>query len=409
MTTRPVRVLSVYEGFFSGGARALHTSVVTGLHAGGTQTHRVLAIHREVQRESLRQRMIDDPRYQALRRAGVPVSSLGRGWDDPADPPFDPTELARAARLAATSDVILTLKEQPLRLVATDAFGDAPVVACLHRSDPEHSGRGLADLLEAASSGRLAVAVCCAYATRDAYAAAGVPEHLLTVVPNGVDLLRFRPVGVGRRASLRAQSGIPVDASVVVLAARYDAMKDVPLFLAAARVHLAADDGAHVVACGAGMSLANPGLVGEVERAFGDRPDLLDRLHLLGVRHDVPSVLGIADVVALTSAFGEAAPLCLIEGAMCGAVPVTTDVGDSARIVDGIGLVVARGPHAIAAGWAEGVARRGELTPALQRSRTRFSRTRMVASYAGVVERVAGRRGVDGRIESLRATPVRVR
>ncbi|GMA24612.1 glycosyl transferase [Luteimicrobium album] len=328
--------------------------MVTGLHAGGTQSHRVLAIHREVQRESLRQRMVDDPRYQALRRAGVPVSSLGRGWDDPANRPFDTAELARAARLAATSDVILTLKEQPLRLVATDAFGDAPVVACLHRSDPEHSGRGLADLLEAASSGRLAAAVCCAYATRDAYAAAGVPEHLLTVVPNGVDLLRFRPAGRGRRATLRVRTGIPVDASVVVLAARYDTMKDVPLFLAAARVHLAADDGAHVVACGAGMSLANPGLADDVARAFGDRPDLLDRLHLLGVRHDVPSVLAIADVVALTSSFGEAAPLCLIEGAMCGAVPVATDVGDSARIVEGIGLVVARDPEAVAAGWAEG-------------------------------------------------------
>ncbi|GAA4835394.1 hypothetical protein GCM10023221_10470 [Luteimicrobium xylanilyticum] len=392
MTTRPVRVLSVYEGFFSGGARALHTSVVAGLHSGGTQSHRVLAIHREVQRESLRQRMVDDPRYQALHRAGVRVSTLGRGWDVPADRDFDQVELSVAARHAAASDVVLTLKEQPLRLVRTDAFPDVPVVACLHRSDPEHSGRGLTDLREAAASGRLAGAVCCAWSTRDAYAAAGVPEHLLTVIPNGVDLVRFRPAGVGRRATLRVRSGIPVDASVVVLAARYDTMKDVPLFLAAARVHLAADDGAHVVACGAGMSLANPGLVDDVARAFGDRPDLLERLHLLGVRHDVPSVLAIADVVALTSSFGEAAPLCLIEGAMCGAVPVTTDVGDSARIVEGIGLVVARDPHAVAAGWAEGAARRDELTPALVRSRPRFSRTRMVAAYAGVVEQVAGRR-----------------
>ena len=406
-------MLSVYEGFFSGGARALHTSVVTGLHAGGTQTHRVLAIHREVQRESLRQRMADDPRYQALRRAGVRVSTLGRGWDVPADRPFDEAELAHAARQAASSDVVLTLKEQPLRLAGAGALGDVPVVACLHRSDPEHSGRGLTDLLDAASSGRLAAAVCCAWSTRDAYAAAGVPAGLLTVVPNGVDLLRFRSAGVGRRATLRVRSGIPVDASVVVLAARYDAMKDVPLFLAAARVHLAADDAAHVVACGAGMSLANPGLVEDVERAFGDRPDLLDRLHLLGVRHDVPSVLAIADVVALTSSFGEAAPLCLIEGAMCGAVPVSTDVGDAARIVEGIGLVVARDPHAVAAGWAEGVARRDALTPALQRSRARFSRTRMVASYAGVVERVAGRPAVRpaGRrtVESLRGVPARVR
>ncbi|MGH6656292.1 MAG: glycosyltransferase, partial [Actinocrinis sp.] len=42
-----MRALSLYEGFFSGGARILHTDVLTGLHGRG-QSHRVLSIHGRV-------------------------------------------------------------------------------------------------------------------------------------------------------------------------------------------------------------------------------------------------------------------------------------------------------------------------------------------------------------------------
>lgn len=45
--TRPVRVLSLYEGFFAGGARVLHTDLISGLHARGAQQHSVLSIASE--------------------------------------------------------------------------------------------------------------------------------------------------------------------------------------------------------------------------------------------------------------------------------------------------------------------------------------------------------------------------
>ncbi|ROS76641.1 glycosyltransferase [Cellulomonas sp. PhB143] len=388
-----LRAVSVYEGFFSGGARVLHSTVVAGLHQDG-QRHAALSIHEEVLRESLRQRMVDDPRYRMLVAAGVPVTTLGRVPDGGHDPrTFTDTEMAVAARAVEGADVVLTLKEQPLRLVNHAGFPDRPVVACLHRSDPEHQGPALDDLLAAAASGRLAAAVCCAESTREAYAAAGVPRRLLRVVPNGVDLARFAPVSAARRAALRGAFRTEQDGVVVAFSARYDTMKDVGLFLRAARVLLGADPRAHVLACGAGMSTANPALVADLGVAFGDRPDLLGRLHLLGVRHDMESVYAAADVVALTSAFGEAAPLCLIEGAMSGAVPVTTDVGDCASLVDGIGLVVGRDPAEVAAAWAQAAARRDGLARALETSRPRFSRTRMTSAYALLLESVVARQG----------------
>ena len=394
MTLSPahLNVLSLYEGFFAGGARQLHTTVVAGLHAGGRQRHSALSIHDVVRREATLQHMADDQRYRMLRAAGVPVTTLGRSTDDGADPRlFTELELEWASAQVAAADVVMSLKEQPLRLV-NQLSVPRPVVACLHRSDPEHQGAALDDLLVAADAGHLAAVVCCAESTREAYREAGVPASLLRVVPSGVDLERFQPVEASVRRSLRAAlcgEGVRDESTVVVFAARFDTMKNPGLFVAAARQYLALDPAGHVALCGAGMSWANPDLAAELRVAFGDRPDLLARVHTLGVRTDMERVYAAADVVALTSVFGEAAPLCLIEGAMSGAVPVTTPVGDSALIVSGIGFVTGFEPLEIAETWIEAAARREELTPALLAARPRFSHVRMLAGYAAVLEGTA--------------------
>ncbi|MFF4268885.1 glycosyltransferase [Streptomyces sp. NPDC001536] len=382
-------MLSVYEGFFSGGARIAHSDVVLGLVEGG-QRHRVLSLHGEVYREATRQRMEDDACHRALTSAGVVVSALDRVHGVSAD--FSGPDLAETARAMAQADVILSLKEQPLALLNQAGLPRRPVVVCLHRSDPENQGQALDSLKAAIADGTVAACVCCAESTRAAYRTAGIPAELLHVVPNGVDLLRFRPDAV-RRLAFRAELGVAAAAPVVVFAARYDGMKNVPLFLDAAREWLRREPEGHVVMCGTGMTETNPALTADI-LAAGLAPDR-DRLRLLGVRRDMETVYAGADVVALTSSWGEAAPLCLIEGMMCGAVPVTTDVGDSAAIVAGRGFVTAPDATEIAAAWSEAAAGRAALAPALEASRERFSRTRMVAAYAELVEGCV--RGTVGR------------
>ncbi|MDN3022870.1 glycosyltransferase family 4 protein [Streptomyces sp. S.PB5] len=386
-------MLSVYEGFFSGGARIVHTDVVLGLVEGG-QRHGALSLHAEVHREATRQRMEDDACHRALTSAGVVVSALdrvhGTGHGISAD--FTGPELAETARAMAAADVILSLKEQPLALLNQAGLPRRPVVVCLHRSDPENQGRALDDLKAAIADGTVAACVCCAESTRAAYEAAGIPSELLHVIPNGVDLFRFRP-DAARRLGFRTELGISAASPVVVFAARYDGMKNVPLFLASAREWLRDEPAGQVLMCGAGMTPANPALEADIVAA-GLGP-FRDRLRLLGVRRDMETVYAGADVVALTSSWGEAAPLCLIEGMMCGAVPVSTDVGDSAAIVTGHGILTAPDPVGIAAAWSEAAARRGALAPVLAASRERFSRTRMVASYAALIEGVVTGVGLD--------------
>jgi glycosyltransferase involved in cell wall biosynthesis len=384
-----LRVLSIYEGFFAGGARALHSSVVAGLHAGGSQAHSVLSIHNEMRRETLLQRMEADAHYRLLSAVGVPVISLGRGSERTGDPTnFTASEFATLSRQAAAADIILSLKEQPLHLINRADMPRRPIVVCLHRSDPDGQGAALAELRAAVAADRVAAAICCADSTKAAYESAGIPGSLLHVIPNGVDLERFQPPVARRTRAVRRPFGLPARANVITLAARYDPMKDVGLFLRAARAYLRGNASGYVQMCGAGMTTDNPLLRQDIDAVFADEPALLTRLRLLGLRHDMEAVYAATDVVALTSNTGEAAPLCLIEGMMCGAIPVATEVGDCAAIVDGHGLTTSHDPDEISAAWSEAIGRRAEFEPALFASRARFSQTRMIASYSALIDHI---------------------
>ncbi|MHA4801763.1 hypothetical protein, partial [Enterococcus faecium] len=85
--------------------------------------------------------------------------------------------------------IVLSLKEQPLSLiVALDRAGmlpDRPTAACLHRSDPTHSGPALGWLVDAGTSGAVSATISCAASTSLAYTRAGVATTHAWVIDNG--------------------------------------------------------------------------------------------------------------------------------------------------------------------------------------------------------------------------------
>jgi glycosyl transferase family 1/glycosyl transferase family 4 len=379
------RVLSVYEGFFSGGARALHNAAVRSLDATTPQRHSVLSLSDRSIRESTTQAARDDAGYRRLVAAGLPVRLLHRVSSQP----LRPSHRAALEQAVLGADVVLSLKEQPLTALAQIGTAGRPVIACLHRSDPEHQGSSLEALVALVDRGTVTTAVCCATSTQAAYhAATGIPLERLPVIPNGVDLHRFRPVAADRE-SVRRRLGVAGDAPVVLLSARFDPMKDVGLFTRAASAFAAAYPHAHVVLCGAGMSAANPELVTLLEESLGGWAGAHDQVHLLGIRDDMPHLYNASDLVVLTSAYGEAAPLSLLEGMACGAVPVTTDVGDAAAMVGDSRLVTSREPSEVALAWAAAFEQREEHAERILRRRQRLSEQRTFDAYAALVDRHA--------------------
>lgn len=390
---RPIRVLSLYEGFFAGGARILHTDVVAGLHSGGVQQHSVLSIASAARRDSSIQYLHTDPRYVRLTESGVDVATLGRlGGMDAFEPStFTDRQLRIASEAVRQADVILSLKEQPLGLLLAlqerGMMPDVPVAACLHRSDPTHSGPALSWLSEASATGLLTAGIACAESTSDAYDRFLSPGTERYVIANGIDTDRFRPGTDDELAATRSRFGIPAGAPVVVFAARFDAMKNPGLFLRSAALFARQCPETHFVMCGAGMTPDN-----DAFRALLDESGVTAsmNLHALGIRDDMPSIYQIADIVALTSAFGEASPLCLLEGAASGATPVTTDVGDSAITVKDVGFVTTHDPASIAATWQTVLEQRPALRSRSLDARARFGRERMIADYAAVVTGLLG-------------------
>jgi glycosyltransferase involved in cell wall biosynthesis len=380
------RVLSLYEGFFAGGARILHTAVISALHTTSAQHHRVLSLTNRVQREFTSQSIEDDACHRRLGLAGVPVTALRRTAADG----YRPADRNAIRREIDGADLVLSLKEQPLEALTRIGTRGRPLVTALHRSDPEHQGPGLEELVRRYDDGSLVAAICCAEATRQAYhQATGIPLELLPVVPNGIDLARFRPDPEQRR-TMRARLRAPEGAPVVLIAARFDAMKDVPLFVRAAARFVLEHPEAHLVMCGAGMTLENPALREVVAAELGGWEERETHLHALGIRSTMAPLYNAADLVVLTSAFGEAAPLCLLEGMASGAVPVATDVGDCARMVGDPRLVAEPEPAALAAAWSAAFAQREEHSERILRHRQRLSEQRGIDAYVRIIAAAVG-------------------
>ncbi|CAN5280539.1 glycosyltransferase [soil metagenome] len=379
------KVLSLYEGFFAGGARILHTAVVRALDATTGQQHQVFSLTNRVQREFTAQAIRDDTSYRRLRAAGIPIQALDRDGTK-ALSSLDLYLLERAVR---RSDVIFSLKEQPLAALAKVGTFGRPLITALHRSDPEHSGAALESLVQLHEQGLLSAGVCCAESTQRAYhRATGIPLEKLPVIPNGVDLHKFRPNAETRR-SMRAQLEVGDDSAVVLIAARFDEMKNIGLFVAAAGEFVRRYPDAHLVMCGAGMTDENQALTDLLDVELRHWSGREMQVHAMGIQPSMAPFYNAADLVALTSKFGEAAPLCLLEGMASGAVPVTTAVGDAAVMVGDPRLVAELDPVAMAETWAAAYEQREEHSERILRHRQRLSEHKGFDTYAQLINSIA--------------------
>ena len=381
--SNPLRVLSLYDGFFSGGARILHTEVVRGLHARG-QLHSVLSINWSMTRESTVQPMQRDISYRKLIESGITVRTLGRNTSTGNERLYSLTELALAKAMMEEADVIMVLKEQPLDLLMQAGVPHKPIIVCLHRSDPERQSQSEDELIAAMASSEIGAITTPGVSARDAYARAGIPLSKIHAISNGVDLRRFRPSRYLRRMT-REAFGIPQDAAVIVFAARYDAMKNIPLFLASAAIFLAQNPTAHIIMAGAGIIGDNPALMVDIQLAFAGNFSIMPRLHLAGLQAKMKRIYAAADVISLTSSFGEAYPLSLVEGLSCGAVPVSTVVGDTQEIMGDRGLITPSEPISIAAAWYEAIQRRRYFLKRIAFSRDEFKDTHMLDRYEHIL------------------------
>jgi len=188
----------------------------------------------------------------------------------------------------------------------------------------------------------------------------GFPKNKMMVVPNGIDTGRFRPDPEERRR-VRAEWGLAEGEKLIGAVGRLDPMKDHPTFLRAAAMLSQKRGDVRFVCVGDGPADYRREL-----GALGEELGLARRLIWAGAREDMSAVHNALDIATSSSAYGEGFSNVIGEAMACGVPCVATDVGDSAWIVGGQGLVVPPGdPEALAARWQDVIEKAPEARSAI--------------------------------------------
>lgn len=212
-------------------------------------------------------------------------------------------------------------------------------------ADPANESRSTRALLKI--SARLSSQVTAIiYNSRTAarqHEAVGFDANKAVHIPNGFDCAVYCP-DPSRRALLAAQFAIPEGRICVAMVARCHPMKDHRLLVEAIAQAIDAGHDLHLLLVGPGLESPPAPLRTALASLAADR------VTLSGGRTDVAEWLPGIDILALSSAWGEAFPNILGEAMACGVPCIATDVGDSGWIMGTSGIVVPpRNPQAFAA------------------------------------------------------------
>jgi glycosyltransferase involved in cell wall biosynthesis len=151
----------------------------------------------------------------------------------------------------------------------------------------------------------------------------GCPAAKIRVIPNGVDVERFRPRPP--HESLRKELGLAADAPVAGIVAALRPEKNHALLLrAAARV-------LHVLPKARFLVVGDGPRRGELE-ALAESLSISAAVRFLGTRSDVPELLSLIDVLALSSHI-EANPVSILEAMAAEKPVVATRVGSVDKAV----------------------------------------------------------------------------
>jgi glycosyltransferase involved in cell wall biosynthesis len=153
-----------------------------------------------------------------------------------------------------------------------------------------------------------------------------MPPENIPVIYSGVDINRFHPDVDG--LGVRFQANVPQDAPLVVMIARFQAVKGHHIFQAMAQQIALQIPEAHFIV--AGEDTFGVGKDAQYRQQILDtaktEPVLSNRLHYIGFRDDVEQVLAAADIVVCASEF-ESYGKVNIEAMASGKAVVSTNRG----------------------------------------------------------------------------------
>jgi starch synthase (maltosyl-transferring) len=297
------------------------TLVITDLDVGGAERALVnLATRLDLRRWAPSVVALGSPGRLAdeLRREGIPCECLGCSRHRPLQVV---ARLARALRRHRPELVQSFLFHANLAArLAAPLAGRPWVIGGLRVAEHRKRWHLVLDRLTASlGSGSVCVSQGVLRFSRDV---AGLDARRLTVIPNGIDARRFEQASAVPREEL----GVPEHAHLALAVGRLDAQKGIPDLLAAAERVVSQNPDWHLALAGDGA-----------ERTWlldrlAAQPMLGGRIHWLGTRDDIPSLLRSADLLVLASLW-EGMPNVVLEAMAAGRPVVATAVEGTEELV----------------------------------------------------------------------------
>ncbi|MEM9364916.1 MAG: glycosyltransferase [Planctomycetota bacterium] len=303
----PLRVALIIPTMDLGGAEKQVALLALGLHEQGHHVEVVLLTR-------------DGPRSDSLRKAGVPVTVIGKQFK------ADPRALFRLIRF---------LRRQSFHvahtfLFAANAFGrlaalkaGVPVVIGSERCvDPwKRTWHFAIDRFLAARSHGI---TSNSAGVRDFYVANGIPSEHFTLIPNGVPQPVARePVSRGEALS---RLSIPEESQLILSVGRLWPQKRVRDLIWAGELVATVREKVHLVVVGDGPQRSD--LLGH-----RDRVSTVDHVTFTGWRDDVVDILPHADLYWIASEY-EGQSNAVIEAMQAGVPVVASDIPGNRDLVE---------------------------------------------------------------------------
>ena len=322
------------------------------------------------------------PLEAELRRAGVPVSVIGKRW--PADPLALRRLVQHVARLKPDLVHAWTFAANAYAYVAARACGVRHVIVAQRCVD---AWKGWAEL---AVDRRLARKcdrmVANSPGVRDFYLRHGLPAEKMCVIPNGA---LPAPASETTRGQLLAELGLPEQSRLVGLVGPLWPQKRVKDAIWAADLLKVIRDDVHLLVIGDGPHR-------DRLLRFRDQVVIADKVHFLGSRSDVPRWMPHFDVFWSTSGY-EGQSNAIMEAMAAGVPVVASDIpGNRDLVAPGVtGYLVRVGHRAGFARWTnqllDDAALRHRLGEAgRQRIGREFGVEQMVSRYVELYGEVLG-------------------
>ena len=211
------------------------------------------------------------------------------------------------------------------------------------------------------------------------YGRVRAPIH---VIPNGVDIERFRPPDAAERAQARAKLGVDDDRTIALFIGHEFERKGLPIAMSALR---AAPDVLLLVVGGSADMIRRA-------QAQAGSAGVSERVHFAGTQRDPVPFLWAADLLVLPSAY-EANALVVLEALACGLPVVSTRVGFAPDIlVDGEnGFIVERDATSVGTRLAELASQPlEEWRGRARRTAEQYAWPRVARRYLDLVESLGG-------------------